>query len=217
MNPATGITQPHPDAAWQDLINGNARFVAGQALHPGQDAARRAELRDGQRPHTLVFGCSDSRVAAEIIFDQGLGDLFVVRTAGHVVDAGVLGSVEFAVSVLQVPLIVVLGHDQCGAVAAAVQAVRTGTTPPGYIRDITERITPAVLTVQLAQRPHTTASITAPIDDIEAEHVRGTAALLVEKSRILDRATSTGRCLVLGATYQLADGRVQLITRGTHR
>ena len=142
MKPAASITQPHPDAAWQDLINGNARFVAGRALHPGQDAARRAELRDGQRPHTLVFGCSDSRVAAEIIFDQGLGDLFVVRTAGHVVDTGVLGSVEFAVRVMQVPLVVVLGHDQCGAVAAAVQAVRTGTAPPGYIRDVTERITP---------------------------------------------------------------------------
>lgn len=217
MKPTAGIAQPHPDTAWQDLINGNNRFITGQALHPGQDAARRAELRTAQRPHTLVFGCSDSRVAAEIIFDQGLGDLFMVRTAGHVVDTGVLGSVEFAVSVLQVPLVVVLGHDQCGAVAAAVQAVRTGIAPPGYIRDITERVTPAVLSAQLAHRPHNAASITAPIDDIEAEHVRSTARLLVEKSRILDEATRTGRCLVLGATYQLADGRVELITRGTNR
>lgn len=194
-------------------MNGNARFVAGQPLHPGQDAAHREELRD-ERAHTLVFGCSDSRVAAEIIFDQGLGDLYVVRTLGHIIDAGVLGSVEFAVHMLRIPLIVVLGHDRCGAVAAATQAVRTGTPPPGYIRDVTERITPSVLAIQRAQQPPDPAGEHLPIDYIEAEHIRGTARLLIDRSRILRDAVNNGTCLVLGAAYQLADGHVRLVTHG---
>lgn len=202
-------------AAWQELVNGNARFVAGEPLHPGQDAARRAELNAAQRPFALIFGCGDSRVAAEIVFDQGLGDLFVIRTAGHVVDAGVLGSVEFGLQVLGIPLIVVLGHDRCGAVAAAVETIRSGTSPPGYIRDIAERIMPSALKVLRAQPANGKADSDAPpIDSIEAEHVRQTARLLVEKSRILETAVAAGRCAVIGATYQLAQGKVRIVTRG---
>lgn len=100
-----------------------------------------------QNPFAVIFGCSDSRLAAEIIFDLGLGDAFVVRTAGHVLDDAVLGSLEYSVSVLNVPLIVVLGHDNCGAVAAK-EAVETGIMPPRFIRDLVERITPSVLTSQ---------------------------------------------------------------------
>ena len=87
----------------------------------------------------MVFGCADSRVAAEIIFDQGLGDMFVVRTAGHVIDSAVLGSVEYAVTVLNVPLIAVLGHDSCGAVKATLAALDGGAMPGGYVRDVVER------------------------------------------------------------------------------
>lgn len=205
--------QPAPDLAWQELVNGNARFLSGDPLHPGQDAARRAEIADTQKPFALVFGCSDSRVAAEIVFDQGLGDLFVVRTAGHVVDAGVIGSVEYGVHALGIGLIVVLGHDSCGLVRTATEAVRLGTTPPGYIRDVTERITPAVLAVHRSQHPPDLTGAQAPLDFIEAEHVRGTARLLVERSRILTEAVRDRSCLVLGATYRLADGRVRLVSK----
>src|SRR5919202_3466831 len=97
-----------PDDALTFLLDGNARFVAGQADHPNQDAARRETSANAQRPFAVLFGCSDSRVAAEIIFDRGLGDLFVVRTAGHLVGAEVLASVEYGVAVLGTPLVVVL-------------------------------------------------------------------------------------------------------------
>ena len=113
------------------LKEGNGRFVAGKPEHPGQSIEYRAGLTVAQRPTAVVFGCADSRVAAEIIFDQGLGDMFVVRTAGHVIDSAVLGSIEYAVTVLDVPLIVVLGHDSCGAVKATLAALDEGKVPGG--------------------------------------------------------------------------------------
>lgn len=115
-----------PAEAWERLRSGNERFVQGTAQHPDQDAARRATLGYRQHPFAVIFGCADSRVAAEIIFDQGLGDMFVVRTAGHVLDTTVIGSIEYGLDVLGTPLIVVLGHDHCGAVEAASDALRTG-------------------------------------------------------------------------------------------
>src|SRR5262245_51956921 len=127
-----------PVTAWKALKEGNERFVAGMPEHPSQSIEHRASLAEEQRPTAVVFGCADSRVAAEIIFDQGLGDMFVVRTAGHVIDAAVLGSIEYAVSVLDVPLIVVLGHDSCGAVKATLTALDEGVVPGGYVRDIVE-------------------------------------------------------------------------------
>ena len=137
-----------PRSAWKALKEGNERFVAGQPAHPSQSVEHRARLAAGQQPNAVVFGCADSRVAAEIIFDQGLGDMFVVRTAGHVIDSAVLGSIEYAVTVLGVPLIVVLGHDSCGAVKATLTALDDGVVPGGYVRDLVERVTPSIL-----QRP----------------------------------------------------------------
>jgi carbonic anhydrase len=134
-----------PLSAWKALKEGNERFVAGVAEHPSQSAEHRASLAAAQKPTAIVFGCSDSRVAAEIIFDQGLGDMFVVRTAGQVIDSAVLGSIEFGVTVLNVPLIVVLGHDSCGAVGATLKALDEGAVPGGYIRDVVERVTPSIL------------------------------------------------------------------------
>jgi carbonic anhydrase len=191
-----------PAGALQSLVEGNARFVEGRPQHPNQDVDRRAELQSGQDPFAVVFGCSDSRVAAEIIFDRGLGDLFMVRTAGHVVDSAVLGSVEFAVDVLGVPLVVVLGHDHCGAVTAAAQAVESGQMPPGYVRDIVERITPAVMA---------TRTTGGTVDDMVAENVRQAASLLLERSPILARAVEGGRCRIVGVVYDLADGRVRTV------
>jgi carbonic anhydrase len=196
---------PAPMLAWEKLRQGNQRFLSGQPRHPGQDGTKRAELSTGQNPFALIFGCSDSRVAAEIIFDQGLGDLFVVRTAGHVVDSSVLGSVEFGVAVLHIPLIVVLGHDSCGAVAATVDALGTGDVPPGFLRDIVERVTPSVLAARRATAPEPPT-----LDQIEAEHVRQTAALLSVRSPVVSAAVRVSRCAVIGATYQLQEGEVRL-------
>lgn len=182
---------------------GNERFVRSEPAHPDQDAAHRAEVAGGQNPFATVFGCSDSRVAAEIIFDQGLGDLFVVRTAGHVVDSGVLGSLEFGSALLNIPLIVVLGHDSCGAVAATLEAMEDGALPGGFIRDLVERVTPSVLAANRAGE-------TSP-DEVLAEHVRQTAQLLVERSQVVGQAVTEGRCAVVGLVYALTDGRVRVV------
>lgn len=132
-----------PAEAWQQLQAGNLRFVAGQPRHPSQGIADRESLAQGQRPKAVIFGCADSRVAAEIIFDQGLGDVFVIRTAGHVIDSAVLGSIEYAIALLDVPLIVILGHDSCGAIRASLDALDEQQVPGGHIRDLIERVTPA--------------------------------------------------------------------------
>ena len=192
-----------PAEAWAALAAGNERFVTGTHAHPNQDAATRGELAHGQRPFALIFGCADSRVAAEIIFDQGLGDLFIVRTAGHVVDAGVLGSIEYGVEVLGIPLVGILGHDSCGAVAATVEALDHGPMPGGYLRDLVERVTPSVLAARQAGRAGT--------DEIEIEHVRQTGSLLVDRSRALAAAVDEGRTAIVGLVYDLADGQARIV------
>ncbi len=192
-----------PAEAWAKLARGNQRFVSGEHRHPNQDAARRDSLTTGQTPMAVFFGCADSRVAAEIIFDRGLGDLFVVRTAGHVIDQAVLGSIEFGVTILDIPLVVILGHDSCGAVAATVDAVKTGILPGGHIRDIVERVTPSVLAA------HRAGLTTA--DEIEAEHVRHTLHLLTERSNLISDRLATGRVGVIGAVYNLGDGRARIV------
>jgi carbonic anhydrase len=196
----TAPSHTDPAAALLALLEGNSRFVDGRPEHPNQDVHRRAELQAGQAPFAVVFGCADSRVAAEIIFDRGLGDLFMIRTAGHGVDSAVLGSVEFAVEELGVPLVLILGHDSCGAVTAAVSAMQSGKMPRGYVRDIVERIAPAVM-----------AAKDGGIDDVVAENVRQTASLLLDRSPILARQVDSGRCRVVGVVYDLADGRVRTV------
>ena len=136
--------------AWRALQDGNARFIAGETEHPHQDAQRRKDLAQSQKPFAVIFGCSDSRLAAEIIFDLGLGDTFVIRTAGQVIDNAVLGSLEYAIEVLGTPLIMVLGHDSCGAVTATKDSVESGQLPRGFQRDLVERITPSVLEAKRA-------------------------------------------------------------------
>ena len=192
-----------PAEAWAKLARGNERFVAGDHRHPNQDAARRDSLTQGQTPFAVFFGCADSRVAAEIIFDRGLGDLFVVRTAGHVIDPGVLGSIEFGVAILDIPLVVILGHDSCGAVSATVDAVQNGVLPGGYIRDIVERVTPSVLSA------HRAGMTTA--DEIEAEHVRHTLHLLAERSRLIGDRVASRHLAIVGAVYNLGDGHARIV------
>ncbi|WP_369184920.1 carbonic anhydrase [Streptomyces sp. Y1] len=200
----TDTKPPTPREALQILLAGNRRFVAGAPEHPNQDAARRSETAPAQAPFAVLFGCSDSRLAAEIIFDRGLGDLFVVRTAGHVAGPEVLGSLEYGVSVLGCPLVVVLGHDSCGAVAAARAAVADGATASGYVRDVVEKVTPSVLASRAAGH----------IEDADFidEQVRHTVDLLLERSRALGEAVESGGTALVGLSYRLSDGTARLVT-----
>ncbi|TFV60018.1 carbonic anhydrase [Mycobacterium sp. PS03-16] len=191
-----------PVTAWKALKEGNERFVAGRPEHPSQSIEHRAGLAEGQHPTAVVFGCADSRVAAEIIFDQGLGDMFVVRTAGHVIDSAVLGSIEFAVTVLDVPLVVVLGHDSCGAVKATLSAIDDGVVPGGYVRDVVERVTPSILR---GRREGLTR-----VDEFEARHVSETAVQLQERSTAIAERINSGALAIAGVTYHLADGQIAL-------
>lgn len=186
---------------WATLQEGNARYVSGRsAADVRRGANRRAELVGSQAPSALVFGCADSRVPVEILFDQGLGDLFVVRTAGHVFDQAVLGSIEYATEILGVPLVVILGHDGCGAVAAALSMVDEGKVPPGCIRDVAEHIAPDVVRARLAGAE--------TFEEAVEQHARFTAELLRERSALIDRAVTAGRLTVVPAWYSLTSGQV---------
>ncbi len=197
-----GMPNTSPVTAWKALKEGNERFVAGKPQHPSQSVEHRASLATGQKPTAVVVGCADSRVAAELIFDQGLGDMFVVRTAGQAIDSAVLGSIEFAVTVLDVPLIVVLGHDSCGAVKAALRAIDDGAIPAGYVRDVVERVTPSIL---MGRRDGLSR-----VDEFEERHVRETVAQLMSRSTAIAERVAGGGLGIAGATYHLADGRAVL-------
>ncbi|WP_052621659.1 carbonic anhydrase, partial [Mycobacteroides abscessus] len=191
-----------PKAAWTALKEGNQRFVGGFPQHPSQSVTRRAELANGQNPQVMLFGCSDSRVAAEIIFDQGLGDMFIVRTAGQVIDSAVLGSIEYAVAVLGVPLIAILGHDSCGAVGATLDALDTGEVPGGYIRDLVVRVMPSILGGR--------KDGLSRVDEFEARHVEETGTKLLQRSQVVADAVKAKKLAIVYLTYKLADGRVVL-------
>ena len=192
-----------PVQAWERLVEGNARFVEGNRSHPHQDAARRAELVAGQYPFAAIFGCGDSRLAAEIIFDLGLGDAFVVRTAGQVLDDAVLGSLEYASGELKTPLIMVLGHDSCGAITATHQAFVSGNMPGGFIRNLVEGILPSIISTDLPEG--------ASINDMVIEHTRQTAARIAEQSGIIREGIEDGTLAVIGVFYHLADGKADLV------
>lgn len=193
----------NPATAWKTLKEGNERFVAGKPVHPSQSVEHRASLAAGQQPIAVIFGCSDSRVAAELIFDLGLGDTFVVRTAGQAIDSAVLGSIEYAVAILDVPLIVILGHDSCGAVKAALSALDEGAIPGGFVRDLVERVAPSIL---MGRRDGLSR-----VDEFEARHVRETAAQLMERSSAIAQRVSAGTLGIAGVTYHLADGKAALV------
>ncbi len=189
-----------PAQAWQEMLDGNERFVNGTPQHPHQDADRRNLVAQGQTPDAALFGCSDSRLAAEIIFDKGLGDLFVVRNAGQVISDSVIGSLEYAVAVLKVPLIVVLGHDECGAVRAAIDSSQPGAAPlPPHIANLVSRIQPAVRRVK--------ASGSLDAQDVGREHLRDTISELIGSSELISDAIAAGTLAVVGANYRLLEGR----------
>lgn len=194
-----------PNQAWNRLLEGNRRFVDDVPQHPNQDTARREALSNDQTPFVTLFGCSDSRVAAEMIFDVGLGDMFVVRNAGQVVDPVTLGSLEYGVEVLCTPLLVVLGHDSCGAVTAAYNAYDSGETPPGFISDVVARILP---TVARARKNNRTS-----VNETVVQNTMDTVEKIMQLSAIIARAVEEGRLIIVGLTYQLHDGRTTVVAQ----
>lgn len=190
-----------PDAVLKALLVGNERFVAGTAKRPNAGYVRRAELAKGQHPRAVVVGCADSRVPPELLFDQGLGDLFVVRVAGNVAEPGVVGSVEYAAEHLGTPLVVVLGHEGCGAVKATLD----GAGEDGNIGSLVRDIRPAVAT---ACQP-----AAAGCDSLhEGVHLnaRAQAKNLLDRSPVLRELAAAGKVNVVVATYDLASGKVSL-------
>ncbi|HAQ59145.1 MAG TPA: carbonic anhydrase [Microbacterium sp.] len=189
------------------MLRGNARFVAGEPLHPRQDVERRHQTAAGQKPRAALFGCSDSRLAAEIIFDKGLGDLFVVRNAGQVISDSVVGSLEYAVAVLEVPLIVVLAHDECGAVRAAIDS--TGIDAPALPAQVWRQIAPIVPAARRVLAAGAAAGVTPETIDTELvglEHLRATVSELLRTSELISEAVAEGRLAIVGANYRLAEG-----------
>ncbi|MCR2817067.1 carbonic anhydrase [Microbacterium jiangjiandongii] len=200
-------TRPSPQEAWDEMRLGNARFVAGEPRHPRQDVERRHETAGSQYPSAALFGCSDSRLAAEIIFDEGLGDLFVIRNAGQVISESVVGSLEYAVAVLEVPLIVVLGHDACGAVRAAIES--TAVDAPALPVHVWRQIAPIVPAVRRVLRQGAEDGVTpetVDADQVGREHLRETIAALLQSSELISEAVAEGRVAVIGANYRLAEG-----------
>ncbi len=192
-----------PAEAFGLLVEGNERFVSGQPMHPNQDADRRQSVAPLQHPFAVLFGCSDSRLASEIIFDRGLGDLFVVRTAGHVVGPEVLGSIEYAVGNLDTPLITILGHDYCGAIAAALESVASKVSPSGFVRDVVDRVKIGLLNV---------ADEALKDQDVALdEHIRYTIDVLVERSSVIAERVRDGRLGIVGLAYRLGEGSVRTV------
>ena len=200
---------PRPSRVWDAMLRGNARFVEGDPEHPRQDVERRETLAAAQAPLAAIFGCSDSRLAAEIIFDLGLGDAFVVRNAGQVISESVLGSLEYAVGVLHVPLILVLGHDECGAVRAAIDSQAADADPlPPHIANLIRPIVPAVHRVTHTRADQPVDVSTVDAGEVGREHLRDTVAELLESSELISAAVAEGSLAIVGANYRLQEGRV---------
>jgi carbonic anhydrase len=192
---------PRPTAteALELLKAGNARFVAGAPIAEPY-GPRVAELAGGQQPFAVVLGCSDSRVPIETVFDQVPGKLFVVRVAGNFVNPHNLGSIEFAVAALQVQLVVVLGHGDCGAVGAALRYVRDGLAQRGHIQDVVDAVAPAVrAAADRAGDWHHNAV---------AENVALNVRAIASGSRIIAESASSGGVQVIGGIYNVTTGRV---------
>jgi carbonic anhydrase len=202
-DPSAPLEPPITDAqeALAELLAGNKRFVGGRPEH-GHRVSAAAAASGNQQPHAVVLGCIDSRVPLEAIFDQTFGSICVIRSGAHVLDRAVLGSVDFAVDKLGVPLIMVLGHKRCGAVQGTVEALVGGDRPGGDIGYLVDEIAPAVLEVGLDAPDLAEAAMRA--------HVRRTVARLREKAGVA-AAIADGRVEIAGAAYDLDTGLVDLL------
>jgi carbonic anhydrase len=194
----SALGQVTPTDAFKRLEEGNQRFVAGKSIRPRQDASRVKEVAEGQKPFAIIVGCSDSRVPNEIVFDQGLGDLFIVRTAGQVSAAASFGSIEFAEEVLGAKLIVVLGHSKCGAVAAAVDVPEV----PGHIVTLINAIKPAAAKAKAMGGANV-------LDNAIKENVRMQVQQLRELEPVLAKRIREGTIKIVGGVYSLDTGSVE--------
>lgn len=192
------------DEAKQLLVEGNNRFVSGNVLNKDISDTRRAELAKGQHPFAVILTCSDSRVPPELLFDQGLGDIFIIRTAGNVLDQIAMGSVEYGVEHLSTPLLVVLGHSNCGAVKATVD----GGDFPGSIPAIAAKIKPSVDKVK-----NTGATGDALYQKSEDENIKAVMAYL-EETPVVKELVETNKLTILGAKYHVDSGQVEWLGAG---
>ncbi len=194
-------------AALQKLREGNARFVTGQAHPPAPSCAdRRQSLTSGQRPFAIILGCSDSRVPAEIVFDQGLGDLFVIRVAGNIVAPSQVGSIEFAAERFGTPLVVVLGHSQCGAICSTIEELeRPAENRSPNLRAIVDRVRPSVEPLMDTELRNDRDRL---IDRAVHANIRTAINQLQHGSAILERLIAEERLMVVGAHYSLETGKV---------
>jgi carbonic anhydrase len=189
-------------AVLQGLVDGNTRFVEERQAPHDLGAARRHELAKGQHPRAVILSCSDSRVPPEHVFDQQLGEVFVVRTAGNVADGVALGSIDYAVEHLDIPVIVVLGHRSCGAVTAALEAREKGLHPHGNVVEVLKLVMPAVNQAARANAPDLlNASIEANVA-LEAKR-------LLRRSPILAERVKAGKLQIVTAIYDLESGKVE--------
>ena len=191
-----------PAASLERLRQGNARYVAGVSLHHDFKHEREA-LVGGQNPYAAILSCADSRIAPEYAFDSGRGDLFVCRVAGNFANAESIASLEYAVAELGTPLILVLGHDACGAVSATIKSLKDNTTLPGHLPSLVEGIAPAVKAVS-GQAGDTLANAIR-------QNVIDNVAKLSSATPILSAAVEQGKLKVVGGIYRLGDGRVELV------
>ena len=203
---AGGVAPPAAAATSAEALSllkaGNARFVGDRATC-GPLTPRRTELTQGQSPFAIVLGCSDSRVPIETVFDQVPGHLFVVRLAGNFLDDNGLGSIEYSVAVLKSKLIVVLGHEGCGAVTAAVDYVKNGTVQPGHIQGLVKALEPAAKATHDAGGDWIAKAI--------AENVRLNVAAMSARSAIVAAAVKSGALEVVGGVYSLHTGQVRFL------
>jgi carbonic anhydrase len=197
---ASPVLEPlSPDAALKRLMDGNQRFVKQKSKHPDQSKARIKEVAQAQHPFATVLSCADSRVAPEILFDEGIGDLFDIRVAGNIVIPEVLGSIEYAVDILGTPVLMVLGHERCGAVTAAVQGERL----PGHIGSFVKAIKPAI--------SRTKGQPGDPVDNAVIANVQYQIEKLKRSSTILSARSQDGKLKIVGGRYDLDSGEVILI------
>ncbi|UBV42597.1 carbonic anhydrase [Deinococcus taeanensis] len=194
-----------PDAAIQALKDGNARFFSGQAIRPEVSANERRAQIMGQTPYAAILACSDSRVPVELVFDQGLGQLFVVRVAGNVVGEAGLGTLEYAIRHLDVHLIVVMGHEACGAVAAALLPEQRISEEPEHLQNLIRRIQPSL------QAMPTIRDKKARMREAVLNNVRYQVHLLRQES-LIRAAEESGQIRVIGAYYEIGSGAVDFLT-----
>jgi carbonic anhydrase len=191
-----------PDAALERLHQGNQRYIDGVSKRHDFKHEREA-LAGGQNPYAGILSCADSRIAPEYAFDSGRGDLFVCRVAGNFANAESIASLEYAVAILNTPLILVLGHDSCGAVDATIKSLKDGTTLPGHLPSLVAAIEPAVKAV--SQQPGNL------LDNATRQNVIDNVAKLKSATPILSAAVEARKLKVVGGIYRLRDGRVDMI------